>query len=1225
MMDAQQLEFSQIDANCSRDLARRSRSFRGKAMATFAIDYRFGSLLNSGNLKYLVIDLNVIGPGGVIEGIQDAFTGDFVYTDRDVSDVVAPSVPYELTDDFTIYADLGGGLPNSNSQAFITTADGNDTVVLRSTIAGSSIEATVSTAAGDDIIDISSLGGAQNIDGGSGNDTLIVTGNTFVSVAGIETIRMALPATAPGAFELFGVVTGSLVGVQTIEFTDPLAYAWERVRIELSTAGIYDFSTIQFLNAGISLAQFDDEFEVGGSSGDDVIIGGNNVVNRIYGWTGDDTITGGSTYRDYLTGSEGNDSIQGGGGLDLIYGDENLTNVTAGSGLDALVLSGVISEYSIDPGFYVTNMQVTDLGAADESRPAEDGTAYIWGIEVLHFNGDDSDHFVPVISLGGGGANDERQIAVAGGLTAVGTVSASDVEDGVDLTYNIIDFSSAPPGYPLTDGVLFNIDSATGGLSFINPAPAGTYVLYVRATDSEGLSDSQRIVVTVGGSNTAPVADDETGSTLEDTPLNVAAAAGLLAGDTDADGDPLAVSQFTVAGDPAVYAAGASSVILGVGSVTIYADGSYDFSPAANYNGSVPVITYTVSDGHGGTDTGTLTLNVTPVNDAPLLTEILETIAFDENLVNNAPQLVAAFGGGGNPVVTDPDGADFGGGRVIVRLNVQSNFDTSVTPMAADSPERPQNELGIRNQGIGAGQIGLNEFTVTFGGIVIGEISAGDDGEGGHDLIVNLTAAATAEAVSALIQNLTYMNTSDNPIVTRVLTVQVEDGDGGISSLSLDTVSSNRGGIWAVSVNPQNDAPVLALPLTDQTSAEDQSVSFVLPASSFTDVDGDALTLSANLAGGGALPSWLSFNSSTRTFSGTPPLNFNGVLQIVVTASDGALSASDQFALTISPVNDAPVAVNDTGTAGENEIRSFNLLTNDTDADNSAAQLTLTSFSVTSVSGIALTNAQAQSTFFISGNQLRFSPGTAFDPLNAGQSAHVSINYIVSDGAGGTSSAVFQLTVNGEEETAPVNVITGTNGNNDLYGTGGVDLIRGFRGQDFLFGFNGDDTLDGGAGADQLFGGGGNDLIDGGDGYDLLYGGAGDDVLIGGENTDLLFGGAGADVFKFGPGDSFSGNQFGRGDFIGDFNRAQGDKIDLSLIDALYSVAGDQAFTMLAARSLTQNVSAAAGTIVVQGASNFYLTTVFLHTNGDGVADFTFTLDLTSTAANALQLSDFIL
>jgi Ca2+-binding RTX toxin-like protein len=1192
-------------------------------MATFAIDYRFGSLLNSGNLKYLVIDLNVIGPGGVIEGIQDPFTGDFVYTDRDVSDVIAPSGPYELTDDFTIYADLGGGLPNSSPQAFITTADGNDTLVLRPTVAGSSILATVRTAAGDDIIDITSLGGAQNIDGGSGNDTLIVTSNTFVSVAGIETIRMALPATTPGAFELFGVFTGSLAGVQRIEFTDPLAYAWESVRIDLSTAGIYDFSTIQFVNAGISLAQFDDEFVVGGSSGDDVIAGGNDVVNRIYGWTGNDTITGGSTYRDYLTGSDGNDSIRGGGGFDLIYGDENLTNVTAGSGLDTLVLSGVLSEYDIDQSFYVTNMQVTDLGSSDETRPPEDGTSHIWGIELLHFNGDNSDHYVPVISSGNGGANDEWQIGIAGGLTDVGMVSASDLEDGTALTYEIIDFSSAPAGYPLTDGALFTIDSATGGLSFINPAPAGTYVLYVRATDSEGLFDSQRIVVTVGASNSTPVADDESATTLEDTPLIVAAAAGVLAGDTDADGDPLAVTQFTIAGDAMVYAAGAAAAIAGIGSLIVNGDGSYTFTPVTNYNGPVPIITYTVSDGHGGTDTGTLTLSVTPVNDAPVLTEILETIAFDENLVNNTPQLVAAFGGGGNPVVTDADGGDFGGGRVIVRLNVQSNFDTSVTPMAADSPERPQNELGIRNQGTGAGQIGLNEFTVTFGGVVIGEISAGDDGEGGHDLIVNLTAAATAEAVTALIQNLTYMNTSDNPIVTRVLTVQVEDGDGGISPLSLDTVSSNRGGIWAVSVNSQNDAPVLALPLADRTSAEDQPVSFVLPAGAFTDVDGDALTLSASLAGGGALPSWLSFNAASRTFSGTPPLNFNGVLQIVVAASDGALSASDQFALTISPVNDAPVAVNDTGAAGENEIKSFNLLANDSDVDNSASQLSLSSFTVTSVSGIALTNAQAQAALSISGNQLRFSPGTSFDPLNAGQSAVISVSYVVSDGAGGSSNAVFQLTVNGAAETPPVNTVTGTNGSDFLLGTSGVDLILGLGGNDFLLGGPGNDTLDGGAGADMLLAGNDNDLLIGGAGSDYLSGDAGNDVLIGGAGFDYLLGGAGADIFKFGPGDFTRDDQFGIREMIGDFRSAEGDKIDLSFIDANGGLAGDQAFTFLAAANAS--FTGVSGQlrwerVDLPGTARDN-TFVYGDLNGDRIADF----EIQLIGLVSLHTGDFVL
>ena len=328
------------------------------------------------------------------------------------------------------------------------------------------------------------------------------------------------------------------------------------------------------------------------------------------------------------------------------------------------------------------------------------------------------------------------------------------------------------------------------------------------------------------------------------------------------------------------------------------------------------------------------------------------------------------------------------------------------------------------------------------------------------------------------------------------------------------------------------------------------------------------------------------------------------LINLVLTAA-GGLTAN--LVLGVTNVNEAPLGVNDAGSAGENEIKSFNLTANDTDVDNAAAQLTLDSFTVTSVSGIALTNAQAQSALSIVGNQLQFNPGTAFDPLNAGQTAVVNVSYVVRDPGGLTSTATFQLTVNGAAETGGPNVINGTNGGNFLFGTNGADAIFGLGGSDFLSG------------------GSGNDILDGGARSDLLLGGAGNDMLIGGAGLDFLAGGAGADTFKFGTGDSTGGNGFGTGDFIADFSRAQGDKIDISAIDANFGVAGDQAFTSLVARGLFQNVSAAAGTIVAQGGPGVGLTTVFLHTNGDGVADFTFTLDLRSTAANALQLTDFVL
>jgi VCBS repeat-containing protein len=112
---------------------------------------------------------------------------------------------------------------------------------------------------------------------------------------------------------------------------------------------------------------------------------------------------------------------------------------------------------------------------------------------------------------------------------------------------------------------------------------------------------------------------------------------------------------------------------------------------------------------------------------------------------------------------------------------------------------------------------------------------------------------------------------------------------------------------FQVTINPINDAPVVAAQIGAQNFNEDTSWTFQVPAGSFSDVDGDTLAYSATLSDGSALPNWLTFNASTKTFSGTPPQDYNGKLSLTVTASDGKLSASQDFQVTINPINDAPV------------------------------------------------------------------------------------------------------------------------------------------------------------------------------------------------------------------------------------------------------------------------------------------------------------------------------
>ena len=112
-----------------------------------------------------------------------------------------------------------------------------------------------------------------------------------------------------------------------------------------------------------------------------------------------------------------------------------------------------------------------------------------------------------------------------------------------------------------------------------------------------------------------------------------------------------------------------------------------------------------------------------------------------------------------------------------------------------------------------------------------------------------------------------------------------------------------------------NDSVVVSNAISDQSNDEDSAFSFTVPSNTFTDEDGDTLTYTATLEDGTALPTWLTFDAATQTFSGTP-LNDNvGTISVTVTASDGSLTASDTFTLTVVNTNDDPTAVSLSATA----------------------------------------------------------------------------------------------------------------------------------------------------------------------------------------------------------------------------------------------------------------------------------------------------------------------
>jgi hypothetical protein len=145
-------------------------------------------------------------------------------------------------------------------------------------------------------------------------------------------------------------------------------------------------------------------------------------------------------------------------------------------------------------------------------------------------------------------------------------------------------------------------DNGDGTLTYTpNSGFTGDDSFTYTASDGNGGTDTATVHVTVTRQNDAPVTDNDSYTTNEDTQLSVVAP-GVLGNDTDADGDSLT----------AILVSGPSN-----GSLTFNALGSFTYDPAANFNGS-DSFTYKANDTIDDSDVATVTINVSSVNDVPV-------------------------------------------------------------------------------------------------------------------------------------------------------------------------------------------------------------------------------------------------------------------------------------------------------------------------------------------------------------------------------------------------------------------------------------------------------------------------------------------------------------------------------------------------------------------------------------------------------------------------------
>ena len=252
-------------------------------------------------------------------------------------------------------------------------------------------------------------------------------------------------------------------------------------------------------------------------------------------------------------------------------------------------------------------------------------TATLAGYGALTINADGSYTFVPVADWNGSVPQVTYEVTDGrdnGVQTAALDITVTPVQDAHD------DSRTAHAGAPVTVDVLTNdgftngdkaitgvTDGAHGTVSISNGqviyTPTSGYVgqdTFTYTVTSGGVTETAAVSVVM--TNTVPVADGEIVTTPEDTAIG----GELLTNDRDPDGDPLHIAGFTVGGQTAQP--GDTVQLAGVGALTVNRDGSYRFTPVADWNGTAPVVTYTVSDGNdGGTATALLVITVTPVVD----------------------------------------------------------------------------------------------------------------------------------------------------------------------------------------------------------------------------------------------------------------------------------------------------------------------------------------------------------------------------------------------------------------------------------------------------------------------------------------------------------------------------------------------------------------------------------------------------------------------------------
>ncbi|KYG82210.1 NHL domain-containing protein [Roseivirga echinicomitans] len=462
-----------------------------------------------------------------------------------------------------------------------------------------------------------------------------------------------------------------------------------------------------------------------------------------------------------------------------------------------------------------------------------------------------------------------------------------------------VDFTATDPDSQLSYQVISSNANVTGTV-------VDGKIELKAANDFNGNVNIQLLVTEVGGASPQVVTDD---FSLVIVPVNDSPIMGDIQNQTVAEDNQLIIplSATDIDGNVSVFNYLASSNADNNVSYKIE-NGSLTVTPKADFFGELE-FTVNADDGTG-TKTAlsigkTFKVTVTPVNDSPILSKALntqtlvqgfpaysldlanffedkETVAKDLTYTVSSISNVALSMSGSILTITSSNGNV---GLETAKLTVSDGQLTTLQDLnfltAVNSKDitiaNSISDITLQED------FGLKEIDLS----TVFSYAINPSAKFAYSLAGNQNLNASINGNKIELSSVANFNGLDKLYVTAMV-------EGKASMMSFN-----------ITVSAVNDLPTLVTKTGDQSILEDAVFKKTISSSSFADIDNDVLTYSASYTA-----SWLSFDATTRTFSGTPDNGNVGEVAVTLTATDpSGGKANDVFKIIVSNVNDAPTAI----------------------------------------------------------------------------------------------------------------------------------------------------------------------------------------------------------------------------------------------------------------------------------------------------------------------------